>query len=112
MALRAPREPRPESVGHVPHEAQVRVDARVKDILTRRDTALRQARRAMATSTSGDSVRGACRTHLRSLRRKRTQPGAISTRHQRIVPRHATTSPFCVSPTPVIPLLRSWLSCP
>jgi hypothetical protein len=46
MALKAPREPRPDSVGHVPHEAQVRVDARVKDILVRRDVALRQARRA------------------------------------------------------------------
>jgi hypothetical protein len=46
MALKAPREPHPASVGYVPHDAQVRVDVRVKDILARRDAALRQARRA------------------------------------------------------------------
>lgn len=34
------------SVGNVSHDAQQRVDARVKDILTRRDAALRQARLA------------------------------------------------------------------
>jgi hypothetical protein len=46
VALKAPRKQRPRSVGYVSHDALVRVDARVKDILTRRDVALRQARLA------------------------------------------------------------------
>ena len=40
---------RPErwkTVGHVPHDALVRVDKRVKGILARREAALQRARRA------------------------------------------------------------------
>jgi hypothetical protein len=37
---------RTKTVGHVPHDAVVRVDKRVKEILARRDAALQRVRRA------------------------------------------------------------------
>jgi len=37
---------RTKTVGHLPHDAGVRVDKRVKEILARREAALRHARRA------------------------------------------------------------------
>ena len=37
---------RTKTVGHLPHDAVVRVDKRVKEILARREAALRHARRA------------------------------------------------------------------
>jgi hypothetical protein len=44
---RKPAEPgRPRTVGHVSHDALQRVDGRVKEILARREAALKQARRA------------------------------------------------------------------
>ncbi len=46
MALKAARTDHPTTVGHVSHDALVRIDVLVKDILARRDTALRQARMA------------------------------------------------------------------
>ena len=46
MALKAAHSEHPRTVGHVSHEALVRVDERVKDILSRREAALRQARLA------------------------------------------------------------------
>jgi hypothetical protein len=46
MALQERRRKRARTTGHVSREAQVRVDARVAQILARRDTALRQARLA------------------------------------------------------------------
>ncbi|MEA2323761.1 MAG: hypothetical protein QOD81_3611 [Solirubrobacteraceae bacterium] len=44
MALKAVRKRRPTAVGHVSHDALVRIDARVAKILARRDAAARQAR--------------------------------------------------------------------
>jgi hypothetical protein len=46
MALKEVRTEHTPTVGHVSHEAQVRVDARVGQILARRAAALRQARLA------------------------------------------------------------------
>jgi hypothetical protein len=46
MALTQVEPQRPRTVGEVPHDALVRVDRRVKQILGRREAALRQARRA------------------------------------------------------------------
>jgi hypothetical protein len=46
MALKAERAERVPTVGHVPHDALVRVETRVKEILARREVALRQARLA------------------------------------------------------------------
>ena len=43
MAL---KQGRTKTVGHLPHDAVVRVDKRVKEVLVRRDAALQQARRA------------------------------------------------------------------
>ena len=37
---------RTKTVGHLPHDAVVRVDKRVKEILARREAALQHARRA------------------------------------------------------------------
>ena len=41
MAL---KQGRTKTVGHLPHDAVVRVDKRVKEILARREAALQQAR--------------------------------------------------------------------
>ena len=46
MALKEVATERARTVGHVSHEAQVRVDERVGKILARRAAALRQARLA------------------------------------------------------------------
>jgi hypothetical protein len=46
MALKAVRTMRPGTVGHVSHDALVRIDVRVAQILARRDAAARQARLA------------------------------------------------------------------
>jgi hypothetical protein len=46
MALTQVEPQRPRTVGEVPHDALVRVDRRVKQILGRREAALQQARRA------------------------------------------------------------------
>jgi hypothetical protein len=43
MAL---RQGRTKTVGHLPHDAVVRVDKRVKEILARREAELQHARRA------------------------------------------------------------------
>jgi len=43
MAL---KQGRTKTVGHLPHDAVVRVDKRVKEILARREAALQHARRA------------------------------------------------------------------
>jgi hypothetical protein len=43
MALKQGRR---ETVGHLPHDAVVRVDKRVKEILARQEAALQHARRA------------------------------------------------------------------
>jgi hypothetical protein len=42
----APRPGRRKTVGYLPHDALVRVDKRVKEILARREAALQRARRA------------------------------------------------------------------
>jgi hypothetical protein len=46
MALKNTSAERPRTVGHVSRKATVAVDARIQDILARREAALRQARRA------------------------------------------------------------------
>jgi hypothetical protein len=46
MALKKARTEHTRTVGHVSHEAQLRVDERVRQILARRAAALRQARLA------------------------------------------------------------------
>jgi hypothetical protein len=46
MAHKAPPIEHPRTVTHVSHEALERVNERVKDILARREAALRQARLA------------------------------------------------------------------
>ena len=46
MALKDGRDERPKTVGNVPRAATVAVDARVKEILARREVALRRARLA------------------------------------------------------------------
>jgi hypothetical protein len=46
MALKAPRTQRARTVGHISHDARVRVDQRVKEILARREAAVERARRA------------------------------------------------------------------
>jgi hypothetical protein len=46
MALKSVRTERARTVGHVSHDALLRVDKRVKQILARREAALQQARRA------------------------------------------------------------------
>jgi hypothetical protein len=46
MALKRTRPTGDKTPGHVSHDALVRIDARVKDILVRREAALRRARRA------------------------------------------------------------------
>jgi hypothetical protein len=45
MALKQVQ-PSPRTVGEVPRDSLMRVDQRVKEILARREAALRQARRA------------------------------------------------------------------
>ena len=42
----AVKQGRTKTVGHLPHDALVRVDKRVKEILARREAALQHARRA------------------------------------------------------------------
>lgn len=42
----APKPRRRKTAGHVPHDAGVRIDKRVKEILARREVALQRARRA------------------------------------------------------------------
>jgi hypothetical protein len=42
----APKPGRKKTVGYLPHDALVRVDKRVKEILARREAALQRARRA------------------------------------------------------------------
>jgi len=46
MALTSVRTKHVPTVGHVSHDALVRVDERVREILARREAALQQARRA------------------------------------------------------------------
>jgi hypothetical protein len=46
MALKAERGEHVTAIGNVPHDALVRVEARVKEILARREVAVRQARLA------------------------------------------------------------------
>jgi hypothetical protein len=46
MGLKAAGTTRPATVDHVSHAAQARVDERVKQILTRREADVRQARLA------------------------------------------------------------------
>jgi hypothetical protein len=46
MALKSPRTQRARTVGHISHDAGVRVDHRVKEILARRDAAMGRARHA------------------------------------------------------------------
>ncbi len=46
MALKEVQPNRPRTVGNVTHDSIVRVDRRAKEILARREGALRQARRA------------------------------------------------------------------
>jgi hypothetical protein len=46
MALKPSRTQRARTVGHISHDARVRVDERVKQILARRETAVERARRA------------------------------------------------------------------
>ena len=46
MALKPPRTQRARTVGHISHDARVRVDQRVKEILARRDAEVERARRA------------------------------------------------------------------
>lgn len=46
MALKNAGAKRPATVGHVSREATVAVDRRIKEILARREVALRRARRA------------------------------------------------------------------
>ena len=48
MALKQPRTQRARTVGHISHDARVRVDQRVKEILARRDAEVERARRAAA----------------------------------------------------------------
>ena len=52
MALKPPRTQRERTVGHISHDARVRVDQRVKEILARRDTEVERARRAAARLNS------------------------------------------------------------
>jgi hypothetical protein len=46
MAVKPPRTERARTVGHISHDARVRVDQRVKEILARREVAVQRARRA------------------------------------------------------------------
>jgi hypothetical protein len=46
MAVKATQDERPRTVGYVSREATVAVEQRVKEILARREVALRQARLA------------------------------------------------------------------
>ena len=46
MALKPRRTERVRTVGHISHDARVRVDKRVKEILARREAAVERARRA------------------------------------------------------------------
>jgi hypothetical protein len=46
MALKPLRTQRARTVGHISHAARVRVDQRVKEILARREAAVKRARRA------------------------------------------------------------------
>jgi hypothetical protein len=54
MALEPEPVRRARTVGHIPPDALVRVDRRVKQILDRRDTAVRRARDAARRLNSGD----------------------------------------------------------
>jgi hypothetical protein len=58
MALKQIRTERPRTVGHVSHDAQVRVDQRVTQIVARQEAALRQARRAPDGRGRGGLRRG------------------------------------------------------
>ena len=72
MALK-PRTQRARTVGHISHDASVRVDQRVKEILARRDAEVERARRAAARLNGGHV---ATRAHLRAPRaRVRRHPG-------------------------------------
>jgi hypothetical protein len=48
MAVKPPRTQRVRTVGHISHDARVRVDQRVKEILARREAAVERTRRAAA----------------------------------------------------------------
>jgi ribosomal protein L15E len=48
MALKPPRTQRARMVGYISHDAGVRVEQRVKEILARREAAVERARRAAA----------------------------------------------------------------
>ncbi len=52
MALKPPRTQRKRTVGHISHDARVRVDQRVKEILARRDNEVERARRPAARLNS------------------------------------------------------------
>jgi hypothetical protein len=55
MALKPPRTQRARTVGHISHDASVRVDQRVKEILARREAAVERERAAPRdASTAGD----------------------------------------------------------
>jgi hypothetical protein len=49
---------RTSAVGHTPHDAQVRVDQRVKRILDRRKNAVERARRAARRLENGNATTG------------------------------------------------------
>jgi hypothetical protein len=58
MALEPVTTRRARAVGHTPHDAQVRVDERVKRILDRRKTAVERARHAARHLESGNMADG------------------------------------------------------
>ena len=58
MALEPMTTRRTNAVGHTPHDAQVRVDQRVKQILDRRKNAVERARRAARDLESGNATTG------------------------------------------------------
>jgi hypothetical protein len=53
MALKAAPTKRARTVGHISHDAQMRIDRRVKKILNRREGALEKARRAARRLNGG-----------------------------------------------------------
>jgi hypothetical protein len=58
MALEPVTTRRTRAAGLTPHDAQVRVDRRVKRILDRRKTAVERARRAARHLESGNATTG------------------------------------------------------
>jgi hypothetical protein len=58
MALEPMTARRTSAVGHTPHDAQVRVDQRVKRILDRRKNAVERARRAARRLENGNGTTG------------------------------------------------------